>query len=100
MGIIADADEVFTRDFLKALQICNIPQFEHGQSCDAPKLLGSTLVFESSPECIATGDHVATKIRRWHHPGEWDRVCEKHSLFLFINVYYDFKMKMLSSENV
>lgn len=63
VAIISDLDETFTRDFLRALQVCDIPEFRVGQSCHSPKLLGSTLVLESSPECI-------TKERRWYHPGE------------------------------
>lgn len=53
----------FSRDFLRALQVCDIPEFREGQNCHSPKLLGSTLVLESSAECI-------TKGRRLHHPGE------------------------------
>mmetsp|Transcript_28205 Transcript_28205/g.56754 ORF Transcript_28205/g.56754 Transcript_28205/m.56754 type:complete len:602 (-) Transcript_28205:165-1970(-) len=61
IAIIADIDETFSRDFLRALQICDVPQFRPGQSCREPKVLGSTLIFESSPEC-------AWKGRRWFHP--------------------------------
>jgi hypothetical protein len=63
IAIIADVDETFSRDFLRALQICDVPQFRPGQSCREPKLFGSTLIFESSPEC-------AWKGRRWFHPGQ------------------------------
>jgi len=63
IAIIADIDETFSRDFLRALQICDVPQFRPGQSCREPKVFGSTLIFESSPEC-------AWKGRRWFHPGE------------------------------
>ena len=62
IAIIGDIDETFSRDFLRALQICDVPQFRPGQSCREPKVLGSTLIFESSPEC-------AWKGRRWYHPG-------------------------------
>jgi len=61
VAIIGDADETFTRDFLRALQICDVPQFRKNQSCHSPKLIASTLVMESSSECI-------TKGRRWYHP--------------------------------
>jgi len=63
VAIVTDADETFTRDFLRALQICEVPQFitqEH-RSCKSPKVLGSTLVMESSGNCIKKG-------RRWYHP--------------------------------
>ena len=31
VGVIADTDETFTRDFLRALQMCDIPHFRPGQ---------------------------------------------------------------------
>ena len=61
VGIIGDADEVFTRDFLRAMQICDVPEFRPGQDCNMAQVKASTLVFESSPECL-------TKNRRWFHP--------------------------------
>ena len=64
IAVLQDADETFTRDFLRALQICDVPVFRRNQDCHKPKLLGSTLVFESSSECITRG-------RRWYHPGEY-----------------------------
>ena len=62
VAIIGDLDETYSRDFLRALQICDVPQFRPGQSCRKPKMIASTLIFESSPEC-------AWKDRRWFHPG-------------------------------
>ena len=65
IGMIADTDEIFTRDFLRAMQECDgIKAFEyHKHLCDRSqvKVLASTLVFESSPECI-------TQKRQWFHP--------------------------------
>jgi hypothetical protein len=61
VGIISDTDEVFTRDFLRAMQICDVPEFRPNQDCLNPKVIASTMVFESSPDCV-------TKDRRWHHP--------------------------------
>ena len=61
VGIIGDADEVFTRDFLRAMQVCDVPEFRPGQNCLEPQVKASTLVFESSPECL-------TRDRRWFHP--------------------------------
>ena len=62
VAIVGDTDETFTRDFLRALQICDIPEFKVGkQNCKSPKLRASTFVFESTPECL-------TKNRRWFHP--------------------------------
>jgi len=61
IGFVGDIDENFTRDFLLALQTCNIPLFQPGQSCYKPKIIASTLVFEMTPECSFPG-------YRWHHP--------------------------------
>ena len=61
VGIISDTDEVFTQDFLRAMQICDVPEFRPNQDCLTPKVIASTMVFESSPDCV-------TKDRRWHHP--------------------------------
>jgi len=52
IGVVMDTDETFTRDFLRALQICDVPEFRPGQDCLAPKILGASIVFEGSPECI------------------------------------------------
>jgi len=60
VGIMADIDEVFSRDFLRAAQVCDIPQFAPGQTCQKPKLVAATISFESSPECI--------KHKPWFHP--------------------------------
>ncbi len=62
IAIIGDLDETYSRDFLRALQICDLPEFRPGQSCKKPKVVASTTIFESSPEC-------AWKGRRWFHPG-------------------------------
>jgi hypothetical protein len=61
IGIIADVDESWSRDFLRAAQLCDIPVFRPNQDCGIPKLAGETLIFESSPECMQ-------RDRRWIHP--------------------------------
>jgi hypothetical protein len=73
VGVIADADEAFTRDFLMAAKFCKIPQFQVGpkQTCKEPKLVASTMVFESSPECITVG-------RSWYHPDMIIGDCIEH----------------------
>jgi hypothetical protein len=71
IGIISDADEIFTRDFLRALQICDVPEFRPYQDCRKPKVIGSTMVFESSPNCV-------TMNRRWHHPDAILGECVMH----------------------
>ena len=71
IGIISDADDIFTRDFLRALQICDVPEFRPNQDCRNPKVIGSTMVFESSPNCV-------TMDRRWHHPDAILGECVMH----------------------
>lgn len=57
------------RDFLRALQICEIPQFQSGQDCRAPKILGSGIIFESTPECIKLrGPGTKNRIKRLFRP--------------------------------
>ena len=61
IGILSDADETPSRDFLRALQTCDIPQLDYErQNCHSPKLVAASLVFEGSPECMTT--------RKWMHP--------------------------------
>ena len=63
VGIYGDTDEMFTRDFLRALQICDVPQLRPNQDCKQPKIIAKTLIMESSPECITN-----FKVRSWYHP--------------------------------
>ena len=60
IGLVADMDETFSRDFLLAAQMCDIPEFVPGNDCRAPKLVGDGQRFESSVECMST--------KRWYHP--------------------------------
>jgi hypothetical protein len=71
VGIISDADESFTRDFLRAMQICDVPEFRPNQDCNKPKVIASTMVMESSPNCV-------TKNRRWFHPDAILGECVEH----------------------
>ncbi len=64
IGYIADADETFSRDFLRAAQVCDgIESFDYEvHRCGkAAKLVSSTRVFEMTPECTPVD-------RNWHHP--------------------------------
>ncbi|KAL7425495.1 hypothetical protein ACHAXM_000041, partial [Skeletonema potamos] len=71
VAVIGDLDETYSRDFLRALQVCDVPQFRPGQNCKSPKLFASTVVFESSPECVWKG-------RRWFHPDAMIGECVDH----------------------
>lgn len=61
IAIFSDLDEVFSRDFLLAAQICEIPSFVKGQNCRYPKIVASAMTFEATPECV-------TSNRLWFHP--------------------------------
>lgn len=53
IGFLADVDEVATKDFLRALQICSdIPQFEEHAQCREAKISTVMLSMEGSPRCI------------------------------------------------
>ena len=60
VGIMSDVDEVFSRDFLRAVQTCDFPELRPDPSCHRPKIIPSALSFEISPYCI--------KKRPWFHP--------------------------------
>jgi len=62
VGVLTDADETLTRDFLRAVQTCEMPQLNpETQNCHTAKVIASSQVFEGSPECMATK-------RKWMHP--------------------------------
>lgn len=64
IGIMADLDEIVSRDFLNSLQVCDYPKLQHDPStrpdCQAPKMILSSIQFEGSPQCI--------KQYEWFHP--------------------------------
>jgi hypothetical protein len=60
IGLVADVDETFSRDFLLASQMCDIPEFVPGNNCRVPKIVGDAIRFESSVECMST--------KHWYHP--------------------------------
>jgi hypothetical protein len=64
IGYIADPDETFSRDFLRAVQVCDgidAFNYEKHRCGKAAKLVSSTRVFEMTPECTAYN-------RNWFHP--------------------------------
>jgi Glycosyltransferase family 17 len=60
LGILSDIDEVFSRDFLRAVQTCDFPELRPNQSCQRPKIIPSSIFFEATPLCI--------KKEPWYHP--------------------------------
>ena len=64
VGVLADADETFSRDFLRAVQQCQVPALDYSSHrCHTSnvKIAASSRVFETSPECV-------TAVRGWYHP--------------------------------
>lgn len=65
IGYITDADETFSRDFLRAVQQCPYVEamdYESHKCLNAKaKIVGATQVFETSPTCVTEG-------RAWFHP--------------------------------
>lgn len=58
IGYLSDTDELFSRDFLRAMQICNVPQFRsegiNGHlNCAQPKVYGLVTIFEGCPDCVS-----------------------------------------------
>ena len=93
VAIVTDIDETFSRDFLRALQICDIRQFRPGQTCREPKVIGSTLIFEGSPECSwKISDDLrytdSAKGRVWYHPGK-----SFHLVEVIINIFRNSSIK-------
>ena len=65
IGYITDADETFSRDFLRAVQFCPYVEamdYESHKCLNVKaKIVGATQVFETSPTCVTEG-------RAWFHP--------------------------------
>jgi len=64
IGIMADLDEIVSRDFLNALQVCDFPKLRYNPDerpdCQTPKMALSAIQFDGSPLCI--------KKDEWFHP--------------------------------
>jgi hypothetical protein len=69
VGIMSDIDEIVSREFLNALRVCDFPVLRYygpeveklqRSTCQKPKMILSTIQYESSPKCI--------KKDRWFHP--------------------------------
>lgn len=64
VGIMADFDEVVSRDFLNAIHVCDFPKLRYIEDerplCQTPKMILSSMQFEASPLCI--------KRSEWYHP--------------------------------
>jgi len=64
IGIMADMDEIVSRDFLNALQVCDFEKLRYSPKerpdCQEPKISLSAIQFDGSPLCIKT--------KSWYHP--------------------------------
>jgi hypothetical protein len=60
VGIMADGDEFISRDFLRAVQVCDFPALHPDPSCHRPKIVPLSVSFEISPFCI--------RKKLWFHP--------------------------------
>lgn len=67
VGLMADIDEILSRDFLRAVQVCDFDELKPGNTCQSPKIVPAALSFESSPYCI--------KIKEWFHPDVMGGQC-------------------------
>lgn len=60
IGYLSDVDEIYTRDYIRAMQICDVPQFDNHSNCKDARIAGHALVFEGGPRCAVN--------RYWWHP--------------------------------
>lgn len=61
IAYLSDVDEVYTRDFIRAMQICDVRQFDSHNNCEDARISACSLVFEGGPKC-------AVQRHSWHHP--------------------------------
>jgi len=64
VALLGDLDEVFSRDFLQAIRVCDVPELEYENGrCSREKtgIRGQVAIYESSPECLIDGAF-------WWHP--------------------------------
>ncbi|KAL9187547.1 hypothetical protein ACHAXT_001650 [Thalassiosira profunda] len=62
IGYLADVDEMFSRDYLRAMQICDVKQFDEHGNCKDAILRAQSLNFEGGPLCLSRWES-------WGHPG-------------------------------
>lgn len=68
VGIMADTDEMFSRSYMRALKVCDVPQLRTRMragaadiNCMGAKIPAAGMVFEGALDCMWRG-------RRWFHP--------------------------------
>ncbi|EED90048.1 predicted protein [Thalassiosira pseudonana CCMP1335] len=54
IGMISDTDETLSRDFLRAMQICEVQEFDAHNNCRQPKVSAMNIIFEGSPYCVSS----------------------------------------------
>lgn len=60
IGYLADVDEIYSRDYLRAMQICDVAEFDAHENCRDARISAQALVFEGGPLCRTA--------RVWPHP--------------------------------
>ena len=60
VGLMSDADEIVSRDFLRAIQTCDFPELQPDESCKTPKITTASIPIEASPYCVNQ--------KTWFHP--------------------------------
>ena len=59
-GYLSDVDEVYTRDYIRAMQICDVKEFDTHNHCKDARISAKAVVFEGGPACRV--------LRTWNHP--------------------------------
>jgi len=60
IGYYSDVDEIYSRDYLRAMQICDVAEFDAHENCRDARISARALVFEGGPLCRTA--------RTWQHP--------------------------------
>jgi len=60
VGYLSDIDELYTRDYIRAMQICDVKEFDTHGNCKDARISAKAVVFEGGPECRV--------LRTWNHP--------------------------------
>lgn len=65
VGVLVDADESFSHQFMQAMKRCDVPGFRLKQPnpCRNPKIVSNTLIMEGYFDCVWNGEH-----NRGFHP--------------------------------
>ena len=54
VGYLADVDEFYSRDYIRAMQVCDVRQLDGHGNCRDARLSSLTLTFEGGPLCMSS----------------------------------------------